>query len=326
MTNFNPKIALVGSGQIGGTIALLTGLKKLSSNVVMLDVVPDMPFGKALDLSQAFAAENISVNVTASNDLSESSEALKDADVVIVTAGFPRKPGMSRDDLLLRNAEVISGVGRALKAQCPNAFVICITNPLDVMVSVLQAAAGFPPNRVVGMAGILDTSRYRYFLAQELKVSPRDIQCMVLGSHGDEMVPLKNFTAVGGIPIKTMIELGRITEARIDEIVQRTKTGGGEIVGLLKTGSAFVAPASSAITMVESYLRDEKRLMPCCAYMQGEYGMKGLYGGVPVILGANGVEQIVELPLEPEEKAAFERSMQATRVSKEICCKAGHKC
>eukprot|EP01053_Blabericola_migrator_P006420 Blabericola_migrator_1__6419@NODE_3237_length_1923_cov_351_242996_g2028_i0_p1_GENE_NODE_3237_length_1923_cov_351_242996_g2028_i0NODE_3237_length_1923_cov_351_242996_g2028_i0_p1_ORF_typecomplete_len328_score64_44Ldh_1_C/PF02866_18/8_9e42Ldh_1_N/PF00056_23/1_7e40Ldh_1_N/PF00056_23/6_5e03Glyco_hydro_4/PF02056_16/0_02Glyco_hydro_4/PF02056_16/0_00067UDPG_MGDP_dh_N/PF03721_14/0_014AlaDh_PNT_C/PF01262_21/0_069Glyco_hydro_3_C/PF01915_22/0_26Glyco_hydro_3_C/PF01915_22/1_9e03_NODE_3237_length_1923_cov_351 len=324
--SFNPKIALVGAGQIGGMLAVLSGLKKLSSNIVLLDVVPDMPKGKALDLSQAMAAEGISVAVDASSDLSEGSPALKDSDIVIVTAGFPRKPGMSRDDLLLKNAEVVSNVGRAIGTQCPNAFVVCITNPLDVMVGVLQKASGLPPHRVVGMAGILDTSRFRYFLAQELGVSTRDIQAMVLGGHGDDMVPLRNYTSVAGVPLMTLIKMGRISEARVAEIVQRTRMGGGEIVGLLKMGSAFVAPASSAIAMVEAYLRDEKRILPCCAYLNGEYNVSGMYGGVPVVIGAGGVEQILELPLEADEKNAFERSMAAVAELREVCLKAGHAC
>lgn len=327
MTKFNPKIALLGAGQIGGTLALLAGLKKLSSNIVLLDVVKDMPFGKALDLSQAFTAENHSINVGASNDLSDSSEALKDADVVIVTAGFPRLPGMSREDLLSKNAEVIASVGRSIKAQCPNAFVVCITNPLDVMVSVLQKASGLPTSRVVGMAGILDSSRFRYFLAEELKISPRDVQTMVLGGHGDEMVPLKTYTSVSGVPISTLIQMGYITEQRLDEIVKRTRTGGGEIVNLLQKGSAFVAPASSAITMVEAYLRDEKRLMPCCAYITNEYGVTDPgYGGVPVIIGEKGVEKVVELPLSGEEKAAFAKSIAAVAETRNACRALGYDC
>lgn len=323
MSNFNPKIALLGSGMIGGTLGLLAGLKKLSSNIVMLDVVDGMPMGKALDMSQAMTAEGVSCHYSGCSDISKTSEGLKGADVVIVTAGFPRKDGMSRDDLLSKNAQVITNVAEAIKSQCPSAFVVCITNPLDVMVSLLQKVSGLPPSRVVGMAGILDSSRFRYFLADALKVSPRDVSTMVLGGHGDDMVPLKSFTSVNGIPLSSIIKMGWITEEKVDQIVQRTRVGGGEIVGLLKMGSAFVAPATSALQMVEAYLRDEKRLLPCCAHLNGEYGLKGTYGGVPCIVGANGVERIIEIPLEGAEKDMFQKSMQSVQALREAAQKLG---
>lgn len=323
---FNPKIALVGSGQIGGTLALLAGLKGLSSNIVMLDVVEDMPFGKALDLSQAFTADGRNVSVRASNDLSASSEGLDGADVVIVTAGVPRKPGMSRDDLLGINSKIISGVGAALKAKCPEAFVICITNPLDVMVSLLQKASGLPAERVVGMAGILDSSRFRYFLADALKVAPQDVHTMVLGGHGDDMVPLKSYTSISGIPLRTLIEMGEISEEKVDEIIQRTRVGGGEIVKLLKMGSAFVAPAASALNMVTSYLKDEKRVLPCCAQLSGQYGASGVYAGVPVVIGSSGVEKVLQVPLDKSEKEMFEKSLNSVNELRDACQKLGYEC
>ncbi|MDN5249706.1 MAG: malate dehydrogenase [Alphaproteobacteria bacterium] len=307
---FNPKIALVGSGQIGGMLALLAGLKKLSNNIVLLDVIDGVPQGKALDTAQAFACEGLTCKTCGSADLSASSEGLKDADVVIVTAGFPRKPGMSRDELLLKNASVIGNVGLAVKSQCPGAFVVCITNPLDAMVAKLQETSGLPAKRVVGMAGILDTSRFRTFLGEALGVSPRDVHSMVLGGHGDAMVPLVECTSIAGIPLQKLIETNVISQSKVDEIVQRTRLGGGEIVDLLKTGSAFIAPASSALQMVESYLRDEKRLLPCCAQMQGEYGFKNLYGGVPVIIGKEGVEKIVQIPFSKNSTEEFNASMK----------------
>lgn len=320
---FNPKIALLGSGQIGGTLALLAGLKGFSNNVVMLDVVEGMPMGKALDLNHAFAAETKSVKLASSNDLSEGSSGLDHADIVVVTAGFPRKPGMSRDDLLAKNAEVIQGVGRAIKARCPDAFVVCITNPLDVMVSVLQKASGLPPNRVVGMGGVLDSCRFCFFLAEELSVSSRDVQTMVLGGHGDDMVPLIGYTSVAGIPLSTIIKMGIVSNEKVQEIVQRTRQAGGEIVGLLKIGSAFVAPASAALQMIESYIRDEKRVLPCCAHLQGEYGVPDCYAGVPVIIGRNGVEKILELPLSDEENELFLKSVENVRSLKNICAHLG---
>lgn len=307
---FNPKIVMIGSGQIGGMLALLSGLKRLSSNIVMLDVIDGVPQGKSLDTAQAFACEGVTCQVAGSADLSAKSEGLHDADVVIVTAGFPRKPGMSREELLLKNAEVISNVGVAIKTQCPGAFVVCITNPLDAMVAKLQEVSGLPAQRVVGMAGILDTSRFRHFLGEALGVSPRDINSLVLGGHGDAMVPLVECTSVAGVPLTKLIESKMISQAKVDEVVQRTRMGGGEIVNLLKTGSAFIAPASSALQMVESYLKDEKRMLPCCAQMQGEYGYKNLYGGVPVIIGKGGVEKILELPLSKSSMDDFHTSMK----------------
>ncbi|EZG87449.1 malate dehydrogenase [Gregarina niphandrodes] len=322
-TRFSPKIALVGSGMIGGTVGLLSGLSSLSNNIVFLDVVEGMPAGKALDLAQATTCQDIQCTSTGCSDLSENSEGLKDADIVIVTAGFPRKPGMSRDDLLSKNAEVISNVGRAIGKQCPKAFVICITNPLDVMVSLLQKVSGLPTNRVVGMAGLLDSSRFRYFLAEALKVSVKDVHTMVLGGHGDAMVPVLSATSVNGIPLFTIIEMGMITQKQVDDIVERTRQGGGEIVALLKMGSAFVAPAVCALSMVQAYLRNERRIIPCCAYIDGKYGLKATYGGVPCIIGSNGVEEVLDLKLAGQEKEMFIKSMKDVEDLRANCRKLG---
>ncbi len=302
------KIALVGAGQIGGTLALLAGLKQLG-DCILCDIVEGVPQGKALDLIEATPVEGFDAKFTGSNDYA----AIAGADVVIVTAGVPRKPGMSRDDLIGINAKVIRQVGAAIKAHAPNAFVICITNPLDVMVWVLREACGLPHHKVVGMAGVLDSARFRYFLAEEFKVSVEDVSAFVLGGHGDSMVPLARYSAVAGIPLPDLIRMGWATKERIDKIVQRTRGGGGEIVNLLKTGSAFYAPAASAIAMAESYLRDKKRVLPCAAWLDGPYGVKGLYVGVPVVLGAGGVERVVEIRLDPEEKAAFDKSVNAVK-------------
>jgi malate dehydrogenase len=261
------KIALIGAGNIGGTLALLAGLKKLG-DVVLFDVVDGLPQGKALDIAEASPVERFDANVTGANDYS----ALKGADVVIVTAGIARKPGMSRDDLIGTNFKVMGAVGEGIKQNCPDAFVICITNPLDVMVGVLQKACGLPTNRVVGMAGVLDSARFRYFLAEEFNVSVGDVTAFVLGGHGDTMVPLVRYSAVAGIPVPDLIKMGWSTQEKIDQIVQRTRDGGAEIVGLLKTGSAFYAPASSAIEMAEAYLLDQKRVLPCAAFVKGQYG------------------------------------------------------
>jgi malate dehydrogenase len=298
------KIALIGAGQIGGTLALLAGLKELG-DVVLCDVVEGVPQGKALDLVQGSAIEGYDAVVAGSNDYA----AVAGADVVIVTAGIPRKPGMSRDDLIEVNAKIVTTVGAAIKRHCPGAFVITITNPLDVMVWVMREACGLPYHRVVGMAGVLDSARFRYFLAAEFKVSVEDVTAFVLGGHGDAMVPLPRYATVAGIPLPDLVEMGWTTHERIDQIVQRTRDGGGEIVALLKTGSAFYAPASSAIQMAEAYLRDKKRVLPCAAWLDGQYGVKGLYVGVPVVLGAGGVERIVELKLSRDEQAAFDRSV-----------------
>ena len=302
------KIALVGAGQIGGTLALLAGLKDLG-DVVLFDVVEGVPQGKALDLAEASPVEGFDATYVGTNTY----DALKGADVVIVTAGIPRKPGMSRDDLIATNAKVVDTVGKNIKKQCPKAFVIVITNPLDVMVFVMQEASGLPASRVVGMAGVLDSARFRYFLAEEFKVSVEDVTAFVLGGHGDTMVPMVRYSTVAGIPLPDLVKMGWTTQDKIDAIVQRTRDGGAEIVNLLKTGSAFYAPASSAIAMAESYLKDKRRVLPCAAMLNGEYGVKGLYVGVPVIIGANGVEEVVEIDLSRAEKAMFDKSVAAVR-------------
>ena len=307
------KIALIGAGNIGGTLALLAGLKELG-DVVLFDVVKGVPQGKALDLAEATPVEGFDTAFSGANAYS----AIRNADVVIVTAGIPRRPGMSRDDLIGINTGVMQQVGAGIKKYCPKAFVICITNPLDVMVGVLRDASGLPHRKVVGMAGVLDSARLRYFLAQEFGVSIEDVTAFVLGGHGDTMVPLVRYSAVAGIPVPDLIKMGWTTKARIDQIVQRTRDGGGEIVGLLKTGSAFYAPASSAIEMAEAYLRDKKRVLPCAAYVKGTYGLKGLYVGVPVVIGAGGVESIIEISLNASEKAMFKKSVNAVRALSKI--------
>ena len=307
------KIALVGAGNIGGTLALLAGLKELG-DIVLFDIQEGIPQGKALDIAQASPVEGFNADVSGANDYS----ALKDSDVVIVTAGVARKPGMSRDDLVGINTKVMTQVGAGIKENCPNAFVICITNPLDAMVGVLQEASGLPKEKVVGMAGVLDSARFRYFLAEEFNVSVEDVTAFVLGGHGDTMVPLVRYSTVAGIPVPDLIAMGWSTEAKIDEIVQRTRDGGAEIVGLLKTGSAFYAPASSAIEMAESYLKDKKRVLPCAAYVDGAYGLDGLYVGVPVVLGAGGVEKIVEISLNNDEQAMFDHSIAAVKTLAEV--------
>ena len=302
------KIALVGAGQIGGTLALLAGLKQLG-DVVLCDIVEGVPQGKALDLVEATPVEGFDAKYAGSNDYA----AIAGADVVIVTAGVPRKPGMSRDDLIGINAKVMRQVGAAIKAHAANAFVICITNPLDVMVWVLREACGLPHHKVVGMAGVLDSARFRYFLADEFKVSVEDVSAFVLGGHGDSMVPLARYSAVAGIPLPDLVKMGWTTQERIDKIIQRTRDGGGEIVGLLKTGSAFYAPAAAAVEMAESHLKDKKRVLPCAAWLDGQYGVKGLYVGVPVVIGAAGVERVVEIALDGAEKALFDKSVSAVR-------------
>jgi len=302
------KIALIGAGNIGGTLAHLAGLKELG-DIVMFDVVDGIPQGKALDLSQSSPVEGFNVKLSGASSYA----AIRGADVVIVTAGVARKPGMSRDDLLGINTSVMEAVGKGIKANCPKAFVICVTNPLDAMVWVLREASGLPHNMVVGMAGVLDSARFRYFLSEEFKVSVEDVTAFVLGGHGDTMVPLPRYSTVGGIPLPDLVKMKWTTEKRIEEIVQRTRDGGAEIVGLLKTGSAFYAPASSAISMAESYLKDKKRVMPCAAYLKGQYGVKGLYVGVPVVIGAKGVERIVEIKLDAAEKAGFNKSVRAVQ-------------
>lgn len=307
------KIALIGSGNIGGTLALLAGLKELG-DIVLFDIQEGVPQGKALDIAQASPIEGFDASVTGANAY----DALADADVVIVTAGVARKPGMSRDDLVGINTKVMTQVGEGIKNNCPGAFVICITNPLDAMVGVLQRASGLPAARVVGMAGVLDSARFRYFLAEEFNVSVEDVTAFVLGGHGDTMVPLVRYSAVAGIPVPDLIAMGWSTEEKIAEIVQRTRDGGAEIVGLLKTGSAFYAPASSAIEMADAYLKDKKRLLPCAAYVDNAYGLDGMYVGVPVILGAGGVERVVEIALNEEEQAMFAHSVDAVKALNEI--------
>jgi malate dehydrogenase len=302
------KIALIGSGQIGGTLALLVGLKELG-DVVLFDIVEGVPQGKALDIAQASPIEDFDAAVTGTNDYAQ----LAGADVVIVTAGIPRKPGMSRDDLIGINAKVITSVGENIKKHCPNAFVIVITNPLDAMVWVMKEVSGLPPERVVGMAGVLDSARFRYFLAEEFGVSVEDVTCFVLGGHGDTMVPLVRYSTVAGIPLPDLVKMGWTTQERLDKIVQRTRDGGAEIVGLLKTGSAFYAPAAAAIQMAESYLRDKKRVLPCAAWLTGQYGVKDLYVGVPVVIGAGGVERVVEITLDSSEKPMFDKSVAAVK-------------
>ena len=302
------KIALIGAGQIGGTLALLAGVKELG-DITLVDVVEGVPQGKALDIVQGSAIEGYDAVIGGSNDYAD----IEGADVVIVTAGIPRKPGMSRDDLIGVNAGIVKKVGAAIKNHCPHAFVITITNPLDVMVWVMREACGLPPQRVVGMAGILDSARFRYFLAQEFGVSVEDVTAFVLGGHGDTMVPLVRYSTVAGIPLPDLVKMGWTTQERLGQIVQRTRDGGGEIVGLLKTGSAFYAPASSAIQMAEAYLRDKKRVLPCAAWLGGQYGVKDLYVGVPVVIGAGGVERVVEISLNGEEKTAFDKSVAAVR-------------
>ncbi|MAQ78442.1 MAG: malate dehydrogenase [Rhodospirillaceae bacterium] len=300
------KIALVGAGNIGGTLALLAGLKELG-DVVLFDIVDGVPQGKALDIAEASPVEGFDASITGSDDYSK----ISGADVVIVTAGIARKPGMSRDDLIGTNTKVMHSVGKGIRENCPNAFVICITNPLDVMVGILQKACGLPTNKVVGMAGVLDSARFRYFLAEEFNVSVEDVTAFVLGGHGDTMVPLERYSTVAGIPVPDLIKMGWSTEEKLAEIVQRTRDGGAEIVKLLKTGSAFYAPASSAIEMAEAYLRDKKRVLPCAAYCDGQYGLDGLYVGVPAVLGSGGVERIVEIEMNASERAMFDHSVQA---------------
>ena len=302
------KIALIGAGNIGGTLALLAGLKELG-DVILFDIVEGIPQGKALDIAEASPVEGFDAAVSGANDYSE----IAGADVVIVTAGIARKPGMSRDDLIGTNTKVMHAVGEGIKNHCPNAFVICITNPLDVMVGVLQKACGLPTNKVVGMAGVLDSARFRYFLAEEFQVSVEDVTAFVLGGHGDTMVPLERYSAVAGIPVPDLIKMGWSTQEKLNEIIQRTRDGGAEIVKLLKTGSAFYAPASAAIEMAEAYIRDKKRVLPCAAYCDGEYGLDGLYVGVPAVLGAGGVERIVEIEMNTDERAMFDHSIDAVR-------------
>jgi malate dehydrogenase len=310
------KIALIGAGQIGGTLAHLIGLKELG-DVVLFDIAEGIPQGKALDLAQSSPVDGFDARLAGTN----SYEAIDGADVCIVTAGVPRKPGMSRDDLLGINLKVMDQVGSGIKKYAPNAFVICITNPLDAMVWALQKTCGLPKQMVCGMAGVLDSSRFRYFLADEFNVSVEDVTAFVLGGHGDTMVPLPRYSTVAGIPLPDLVKMGWTTQARIDEIVERTRNGGGEIVALLKTGSAFYAPAASAIAMAESYLKDKKRVLPAAAWLNGEYGIHDLYVGVPVVIGAKGIERIVEIDLSGAERGAFEKSAGAVQSLVDACKK-----
>ncbi|WP_018855751.1 malate dehydrogenase [Rhizobium sp. 42MFCr.1] len=308
------KIALIGSGMIGGTLAHLAGLKELG-DIVLFDIADGIPQGKGLDIAQSSPVEGFDANLTGASDYS----AIEGADVCIVTAGVPRKPGMSRDDLLGINLKVMEQVGAGIKKYAPNAFVICITNPLDAMVWALQKFSGLPANKVVGMAGVLDSSRFRLFLSQEFNVSVQDITAFVLGGHGDTMVPLARYSTVGGIPLTDLVTMGWVTKERLEEIIQRTRDGGAEIVGLLKTGSAYYAPAASAIEMAESYLKDKKRVLPCAAQLTGQYGVKDMYVGVPTVIGAGGVERVIEIDLNKAEKEAFDKSVAAVAGLCEAC-------
>ena len=310
------KIALIGAGQIGGTLAHLIGLKELG-DVVLFDIVEGVPEGKALDIAQSSPVEGFDSHYKGTQDYAD----IAGADVIIVTAGVPRKPGMSRDDLVEINLKVMKAVGGGIKTHAPGAFVICITNPLDAMVWALREFSGLPYNKIVGMAGVLDSARFRLFLAQEFDVSVEDVTAFVLGGHGDTMVPLLRYSTVAGIPVPDLVKMGWTTQEKLDAIVDRTRNGGAEIVGLLKTGSAFYAPASSAIIMAESYLKDKKRLVPCAAHLTGQYGIDDLYVGVPVIIGANGVERIVEIELSTDEKAMFQNSVDGVKALIDACRK-----
>ncbi len=302
------RIALIGSGMIGGTLAHLIGLKELG-DVVLFDIAEGLPQGKALDIAQSAPVDGFDARLRGTQDYAD----IAGADVVIVTAGVPRKPGMSRDDLLGINLKVMKAVGEGIRAHAPGAFVICVTNPLDAMVWALREFSGLPHAMVVGMAGVLDSARFRHFLAEEFGVSVKDVTAFVLGGHGDTMVPVVKYSTVAGIPVPDLLAMGWSTEERIDAIVQRTRGGGGEIVGLLKTGSAYYAPAASAIAMAESYLKDQKRLLPCAAHLTGQYGVDDLYVGVPVVIGAGGVERVVEIALDDAARANFEVSVNAVK-------------
>ena len=303
-----PKIALIGAGQIGGTLAHLAAIKELG-DVILFDIAEGTPQGKALDIAQSGPIEGFDATLKGANSYAD----IAGADVCIVTAGVPRKPGMSRDDLLGINLKVMKSVGEGLAAHAPNAFVICITNPLDAMVWALREFSGLPHNKVVGMAGVLDAGRFRHFLATEFNVSMKDVTAFVLGGHGDTMVPLARYSTVAGIPLPDLVKMGWTTQEKLDGIIQRTRDGGAEIVGLLKTGSAFYAPAASAIEMAEAYLKDQKRLLPVAAYVKGAFGLDGMYVGVPVIIGAGGVERLVEIQMTEDENAMFQKSVDAVK-------------
>ncbi len=309
-----PKIALIGAGMIGGTLAHMIGLKELG-DVILFDIAEGTPQGKGLDIAQSAPVDGFDAKFTGVN----SYDAIAGADVCIVTAGVPRKPGMSRDDLLGINLKVMKAVGEGIKQYAPNSFVICITNPLDAMVWALREFSGLPHNKVIGMAGVLDSARFRHFLSAEFNVSVEDVTAFVLGGHGDTMVPLTRYSTVAGIPVPDLVKMGWTTQEKLDAIVQRTRDGGAEIVGLLKTGSAFYAPASAAVSMAESYLRDKRRLLPCAAHLTGQYGLSGMYVGVPVIIGANGVEKIVEITLTAEEQVMFTKSVDSVKGLMDAC-------
>ncbi len=300
------KIALIGAGNIGGTLAHLIGLKELG-DVVLFDIAEGVPQGKALDIVESAPVDGFDAAFKGTQDYAD----IAGSDVCIVTAGVPRKPGMSRDDLLGINLKVMKSVGEGIKAHAPDAFVICITNPLDAMVWALQKFSGLPREKVVGMAGVLDSSRFCHFLAEEFDVSVKDVTAFVLGGHGDTMVPLTRYSTVAGIPLPDLVKMGWTTQERLEAIVQRTRDGGAEIVGLLKTGSAFYAPAASAIAMAESYLKDQKRVLPCAAWVEGAYGQNGIYVGVPVVIGAGGIERVIEISLDKSEQAMLQKSIDA---------------
>ncbi len=309
-----PKIALIGAGQIGGTLAHLAAMKELG-DVVLFDIAEGIPQGKALDIAESGPAEGFDARLKGTNDYAD----IAGADVCIVTAGVPRKPGMSRDDLLGINLKVMKSVGEGIAAHAPDAFVICITNPLDAMVWALQKFSGLPPKKVCGMAGVLDSARFRHFLSLEFDVSMKDVTAFVLGGHGDTMVPLTRYSTVAGIPLPDLVKMGWTTQEKLDAIVQRTRDGGAEIVGLLKTGSAFYAPATSAIEMAEAYLKDQKRVLPCAANVDGAYGLKGIYVGVPTVIGADGIERVIEITLDKDEQAMFDKSVDSVKGLIEAC-------
>lgn len=302
------KISLIGAGNIGGTLAHMIALKELG-DVVLLDISESIPQGKALDIAESSPVDGFDVSLTGTNTY----EDIKDSDAIIITAGIARKPGMSRDDLLKTNAAVMKDVGENIKKYSPNAFVIVVTNPLDAMVSVVHKYSGVPTNMIVGMAGVLDSARFRYFLASELNVSVENVSAFVLGGHGDTMVPMINCTSIAGIPLDQIINMGLITKEKVKEIVERTRNGGKEIVDLLKSGSAYYSPASSVICMLESYLKDKKRILPCAAYLNGEYKIKDLFIGVPVIVGKNGIEKILEVKMDDNEQNMFNKSVDAVK-------------
>ena len=311
------KITLIGAGQIGGTLAHLIGLKKLAGEVVLFDVASGIAKGKALDIAQSSSVDGFDVKFSGTDNY----EDIKDSDVIIITAGVPRKPGMSRDDLLGINLKIIKQVSEGIKKYSPNSFVICITNPLDVMVMALQKYSKLPANKVVGMAGILDSSRFKLFLSLEFNVPVKDIETLVMGGHGDTMVPLPRFTKISGTSLDQLIDEGKISKERLEEIVQRTRDGGAEIIKFLEKGSAFYAPAASGVEMAESYLKNLKKLLPCAAYLNGEYGVDKVYAGVPVIIGSKGVEKIEEFQLNDLEKREFENSINAVKELWKAACK-----